>query len=112
VKFYDLVENEIEVGDIVAAAMTVGQSAELRVGTVLELIDKSQKVRVDWKVGFRSYRSRNQTATLVQGNDKLIQQGMRKHIDNRSYPHYVPTGDTKVSKLLVLDRIDIDKYKD
>ena len=58
----DVLGNEIEVGDMVAVGMTVGRSAELRCGDVIELVPDKQRIRVKWTTGYNMVGK----ATLVE----------------------------------------------
>lgn len=47
----DILGNEIELGDMVAVAMSLGRSVELRLGDVIELVPDKNKIRVKWTHG-------------------------------------------------------------
>lgn len=65
----DILGNEIEVGDAVAAAIMVYRRAELRYGDVVELVPDKNKIRVKWKTGYRM----NGVTTLIEvTGDKVL----------------------------------------
>lgn len=98
-KFFDMVGNEIEVGDFVAVAGTVNQSGELRTGTIIELIEKSIKIRTRWHWGFGC--SGNTQATLMGGRNKWELTGGR---DAHGHPEMRKTGDFHFQNFLCLDK--------
>lgn len=100
-KFFDILGNEMEVGDIVAVAATSGQSGELRLGRVTELIEKSYKVRTEWTVGFSGYGNRKET--LIQGHDERIQTGVTQR-NGYDIPVWTPTGNVNMNNFLCLHK--------
>jgi hypothetical protein len=47
----DLLGQEVEVGDIIAAGVTLGQTASTRIGVVTEVVEEKTKLRVRWTHG-------------------------------------------------------------
>lgn len=71
----DILGNEIEVGDMVAVAMSLGRSVELRLGDVTELVpDKygtgNGSIRVRWTKG--GYSGMVGKSTLVEARKNKI----------------------------------------
>ena len=70
----DILGNEIEVGDMVAVAMSLGRSVELRLGDVIELVPDKHgtgdgSIRVKWTKG--GYKMSGRT-TLIEARKNRI----------------------------------------
>jgi hypothetical protein len=100
-KFFDILGNEMEVGDIVVVAATSGQTGELRIGRVVELISLTNKVRTEWLVGFHSYGNRN--ITIIGGTPEQVQHGTDVR-NGYTIPLYRVTGNTTMSNFLCLHK--------
>lgn len=66
----DILGNEIEVGDMVAVAMSLGRSVELRLGDVTELIPDKNTIRVKWTKG--GYTGMVGKSTLIEARANKI----------------------------------------
>lgn len=66
----DILGNEIEVGDMVAVAMSLGRSVELRLGDVIELIPDKNTIRVKWTKG--GYTNMVGRSTLIEARANKI----------------------------------------
>lgn len=66
----DILDNDIEVGDMVAVAMSLGRSVELRLGDVIELVPDKNTIRVRWTKG--GYTGMVGKTTLIEARRNKI----------------------------------------